>query len=83
MEEKIFDISFDYNGMHYKGWVNPSGKKNDGVPVSFHVVLNDIFFGNLSFNQGKWINSEDRPDELTTLSGEHIESYLKSTEGRQ
>jgi hypothetical protein len=80
MEDKTFDIQFDYNGLHYKGWANPSPKKHDDIPASFHVVLNDIFFGNLSFNQGKWINSEDRPEELTTLTGQHIEDYLKEQE---
>ena len=75
MEDNIFDISFDYNGLHYKGWVNPSPKKqSDGTPASYHVVLNDISFGNVSFNQGKWINSEDRPGELIALVGKHIEN---------
>ncbi|RYY24945.1 MAG: hypothetical protein EOO04_12395 [Chitinophagaceae bacterium] len=74
MEDNIFDIKFDYNGLHYEGWANPSSKKNsDGEPASYHVVLNDISFGNISFNQGKWINSEDRPDELIALVGKHIE----------
>ena len=78
MEDNIFDIRFDYNGLHYKGWANPSAKKqDDGCPASYHVVLNDISFGNLSFNQGKWINSEDRPDELIALVGKHIEKNEK------
>ena len=78
MEDNIFDISFDYNGLHYKGWVNPSAKKqSDGNPTSYHVVLNDISFGNVSINQGKWINSEDRPDELIALVGKHIEEKQK------
>jgi hypothetical protein len=80
MEDNIFDIAFDYNGLHYKGWVNPSAKLHDGKPVSFHVVLNDIFFGDISFNQGKWIINEDRPDELVSIVGKHIEKHpsLKS-----
>ncbi|HTE23495.1 hypothetical protein [Flavitalea sp.] len=78
MEDNIFDIRFDYNGLHYQGWANPSPKKNgDGSPASYHVVLNDISFGNVSFNQGKWINSEDRPDELIALVGKHIEKNQK------
>ncbi|MHA4844222.1 hypothetical protein ACX0G7_08665 [Flavitalea antarctica] len=78
MEDNIFDIQFQYNGLDYKGWVNPSSKKHsDGMPASFHVVLNDISFGNMSFNQGKWIVNEDRPDELTALVGKHIEKNQK------
>ena len=80
MEDNIFDMAFDYNGLHYKGWANPSSKKNgDGNPVSYHVVLNDISFGNVSFNQGKWINSEDRPEELIELVGKHIEKTLQKS----
>ena len=79
MEDNIFDFSFDYNGLHYKGWANPSVKKqSDGTPASYHVVLNDISFGNVSFNQGKWINNEDRPDELIALVGKHIEKNQKA-----
>jgi hypothetical protein len=77
--ENIFDFQFDYNGKHYKGWANPSKKLHDGLPASYHVVLNDIFFGHVSFTQGKWIVSEDRPDELVMLVGEKIEAYLKSS----
>jgi len=77
MEDNTFDIQFDYNGLHYKGWVNPSKKIHDGVPASYHVVLNDISFGHVSFTQGKWINSEDRPDELISIVGNHIEDFLK------
>lgn len=74
MEDNIFDIRFDYNGLHYQGWVNPSGKQNgEGNPASYHVVLNDIFFGNVSYNQGRWVNSEDRPEELIAQVGKHIE----------
>jgi len=40
----------------------PSDKLNDkGMPVSFHVVLNEVSFGNLSLSGGKWIIDEDRP----------------------
>jgi len=49
-EEKIFDIEVECDGKFYKGWANPSDKLNDdGLSVSFHVVLNEISFGYLSF----------------------------------
>ena len=51
MQETIFDIELEFEGIKYKGWVNPSDKLNDlGAPVSFHVVLNDTSFGYLSFS---------------------------------
>ncbi len=78
-EEKIFDISFELDGTTYKGWVNPSGKLNDeGIPVSFHVVLNDTSFGYLSYNNTEWTVNEDRPEALTKKVGEEIEKKLKA-----
>ena len=55
MEDKIFDIEFEYSGKKYKGWANPSEKETDtGKPVSFHVVLNNISLGYLSFTNNQW-----------------------------
>ena len=84
MEDKIFDMRFDYNGLHYQGWANPSSKTHsDGMPASFHVVLNDIFFGNVSFNKGKWTTSEDRPEALLAIVGKHIENYLEKNQAKK
>jgi hypothetical protein len=69
-EDKIFDIEFDCDGKHYKGWVNPSGElHDDGQPACFHVVLNKVSFGYLSFADGKWISGEQRPAELVEKVG--------------
>jgi hypothetical protein len=74
MEDDIFDIEFTSSDVQYKGWVNPSGKRDDkGQPVSFHVVLNDTSFGYLSFNDCKWSINEDRPSELVNAVGKEIE----------
>jgi hypothetical protein len=76
MEDNIFDISFEHNGQQYTGWVNPSEKLSDGgKPVSFHVVLNDIFFGYLSYNNSKWNVNEQRPEELVCKTGGEIEKH--------
>ena len=73
MEDKIFDIEFDCNNRHYNGWVNPSDEKNeDGLPVSYHVVLDNVSFGYLSFNNGSWAVNEERPVELVEAIGEQI-----------
>lgn len=78
MEDKIFDIIFKVNGKEYKGWVNPSDKLNDtGVPVSFHVVLNETAFGYLSFRDCKWMINEDRPPELVSAVGKQIEEHYQ------
>lgn len=72
-DDKIFDISFVLDGQQYKGWVNPSDKINDkGMPVSFHVVLNEVSFGNLSHSGGKWVVDEDRPAGLAAAAGREI-----------
>jgi hypothetical protein len=73
-EEKIFNIAFEADGTKYTGWVNPSDKLNDaGLPVSFHVVLNDTSFGYVSHNNGEWTVDEDRPEGLVKQVGKAIE----------
>jgi hypothetical protein len=75
-ENKIFDISFEADGTKYTGWVNPSDKLADsGMPVSFHVVLNDVSFGHVSHNTGEWTVDEDRPEGLTKQVGKAIERH--------
>ena len=75
-EDKIFDIEFQSGGRSYKGWVNPSDKLSDtGLPASFHVVLNNVFFGNLSLSAGKWNVDEDRPDALVDAAGREISRW--------
>ena len=72
-EDKIFDISFQSDGRQYKGWVNPSDKLNEnGLPASFHVVLNEVSFGYLSLSGEKWTVDEDRPDQLVEAAGREI-----------
>ncbi|MCG2617019.1 hypothetical protein LZZ85_22175 [Terrimonas sp. NA20] len=76
MEENIFDIRFDYEGKNYEGWVNPSEKLNDsGKPVSFHVVLDGVHFGYLSFQNSSWSVNENRPEGLVLATGKEIEKY--------
>ena len=73
-EDKIFNIAFEVDGTKYTGWVNPSDKLNDdGMPVSFHVVLNDTSFGYVSHNNGEWTVNEDRPTGLIEKVGKAIE----------
>lgn len=65
MEKISIPLEFEYEYIHYKGWATPSDKRHpDGKPASYHVVLNGVFFGNLSLNEGKWNIDEQRPDDL-------------------
>jgi len=78
MEDKIFDISFENGGRRYTGWVNPSDKTDaNGKSVSFHVVLDGVSFGYLSFNNCKWSINEDRPAALVEAVGHEIEKRYK------
>jgi hypothetical protein len=78
MEEKIFDISFESAEKKYNGWVNPSERlDHDGKPLSFHVVLNNIFFGELSLYHCQWNINESRPHQLVEAVGKEIEKYYK------
>jgi len=74
MEENIFDISFQAEGKKYSGWVNPSEKTDkNGKPTSFHVVLDGVSFGYVSFNNCKWTVNEDRPASIIEAVGHEIE----------
>jgi hypothetical protein len=78
-EDRIFDIEFDCEGKHYKGWVNPSHElQEDGLPVSSHVVLQNVSFGYLSYNNGTWSANQERPEVLVQTIGEQIHSRYKT-----
>ena len=78
MEDKIFDIRFESGGVVYEGWVNPSEKlSSDGRPSSFHVVLNKVSFGYLSFQDCKWTVNEERPAALVEAAGREIEKHFE------
>ncbi|MBC7901787.1 MAG: hypothetical protein H7Y27_00120 [Gemmatimonadaceae bacterium] len=72
-----FDINLSHDGRDYKGWVRPSARLSEaGLPVSYHVVLNDTLFGNLSIQNDIWVVDEQRPASLTQALGQIIQSFL-------
>jgi hypothetical protein len=73
MTEAFFTIQFQHNGLDYSGRVSPEKKDSEGNYTSWHVVLNEIFFGYLSKSNGKWECTEWRPDELVAIVGSAIE----------
>ena len=78
MNHEPIDISLDFNGTHYTGWATPSEKTHEnGWPKSFHVVLNETFFGNVSNNDGQWLVDEQRPDGMVDVVGTAIQSKYK------
>jgi len=75
IEAATFDISFKHDGKDYKGWVTPSTEKHNDKPSSFHVVLNEVFFGNLSFNNTQWQSDTQRDHELVQAAGKEISKH--------
>jgi len=74
MAEEYFNIQFDHDGIRYDGIISPSEKlRADGTPRSFHVILNNVLFGNVHHNNSKWAVDEQRPDVLTEIIGKQIE----------
>ena len=72
MEQDYYTIQFDYGGVHYNGRVTPETKADQHVPSSWHVVLNDVFFGYLSRQGAHWNVTEQRPHELVQEVGKQI-----------
>jgi hypothetical protein len=77
MTESFFTISFQHGGLEYNGRVSPEKKDADGNYTSWHVVLNDIFFGYLSRTPNNWSCTEWRPEELVAIVGEQIDQHKK------
>jgi hypothetical protein len=78
MTEPIFYFAFMHYNQLYNGWVHPSDHLNkNGSPSSFHVVLNNVSFGHLSFDDCRWHITEERPRELVKLIGKQIEKHFQ------
>jgi len=74
MEKTSLPIVLEQDGQPYSGWATPSDKRHaDGYAKSYHVVLNEVFFGDMSLDQGKWETSEQRPHLLVDAVGRAIE----------
>jgi hypothetical protein len=61
---------------HYPSCLSKTPSDNrhaDGYAKSYHVVLNEVFFGDMSLDQGKWETSEQRPHLLVDAVGRAIE----------
>ena len=79
MAGDFIDIEIQSEGKNYRGWYHPSEKKNEeGKPSSYHVVLDKVFFANLSYTNGKWAADEQRPEELVEAVGASIEKSMKN-----
>jgi hypothetical protein len=79
MNHEPIDIQLDFDGVRYTGWVIPSENQHeDGWPKSFHVVLNETFFGNVSMDTGKWLVDQQRPEGMAEAVGAAIAARVKT-----
>lgn len=82
MEKTSLPVQFAFEGTHYKGWATPSDEHHkDGMARSYHMVLNDVFFGDLSHDDGHWIINEQRPKPLVDAAAA-LEKSLDQREDR-
>jgi hypothetical protein len=71
MNEGYFPIEFSHGETQYEGRVTPERKANHHT--SYHVVLNEVFFGYVHKHDEHWHVSEQRPASLVQKVGECIE----------
>ena len=73
IEDRMFDFAFNFEGKAYNGWGRASARKDeDDVPASYHIVLNGVFFGNISYNGEQWETDRQREKGLVQKVGELI-----------
>ena len=78
MQDKKFDISFEFDGRSYSGWVSPTKELNEkGQPTTFLVELNGQPMGEISFSNCKWLGNDERPAGLIKLVGKQIEKHFQ------
>jgi len=68
-----YNIEFDHEGVHYNGRVTPEIKHGQNKASSWHVVLNEVFFGYVHKHHAHWLVSEQRPDSLVQAVGKIID----------
>ncbi len=70
----FYTIVFNHNEIHYTGRITPEFKKSNDQPSSWHIVLNEVFFGHIHKNNDHWENTEQRPPGLTEKVGALIDA---------
>jgi hypothetical protein len=70
----FYTVEFDFEGVHYTGRLTPHFKDGQETPSSWHVVLNEVFFGWLHKTDNRWEVSEQRPAGLVAKLGGLIDS---------
>jgi hypothetical protein len=47
-------LPFEFNGRKYKCEINPLRKHTDAIPKTFEVILNDVYFGIVTYTGNGW-----------------------------
>jgi len=78
-EKTSIPLSLTHDGEKYAGWATPSDKHHaDGRASSYHVVLNEVFFGDMSFSNNQWVISEQRPHGLVVAVEMALQQALEN-----
>jgi hypothetical protein len=82
IEKTSLPLRFVYERQNYTGWATPSDDRcANGHAQSYHVVLNEVPLGNLSYQNDRWLLNDQQPNELTVAVGDAItqaESFEQS-----
>jgi hypothetical protein len=75
----FYTVEFDLENVHYEARLTPEFRMSHEIPSSWHVVLNEVFFGHLHKDQDQWASSEQRPGALVEKVGSLIDSKAYQT----
>ena len=69
----FYTVRFDFEDIAYTGRLTPEFKKGHDNPSSWHIVLNEVFFGYLHKEGDQWETTEQRPAGLVQKLGSLID----------
>lgn len=76
MERNSIPVNFRHAGMTYAGWATPiaePGAGSDEQITTWHVVLNQLYFGYMTLQQDHWTVSTQWPQDLIEIVGKELE----------
>jgi len=73
-----FPISFNYDGKHYSGLIQPlmNGLQNR-IPTSFQVFLNNVYYGLIRRKGVDWETDSPKCAILVNTIGNHIYDWYE------
>ena len=73
VEKTSLPLRFLYEEQNYTGWATASNERDaNGYARSYHVILNEVYFGDLSYQDDHWLISQQRHTDLVAIVGDAI-----------